>query len=150
MSEQYPPQYPGQYPGQYPDPSHPQTPYQGGSYPPPPPPPYQQQPSGYMPNPGYPMAPGYAPVGVAAAGASKLAIASLVCGIVGLCTGFASIAAVICGHMALSQIKKSGGILQGRGMAIAGLVLGYIEIAFIIVYIVIIVAAASTGNAPAQ
>ena len=103
------------------------------------------------PNPGYPAAAGYPPVGIApATGNSKLAVASLVCGILGLCTGFASIAAVICGHMALSQIKKSGNILQGRGMAIAGLVLGYIEIAFIVVYIIIVAAAASTGNVPAQ
>jgi hypothetical protein len=36
---------------------------------------------------------------------------------------FVSLAAVICGHIALSQIKKTGE--KGRGLAIAGLVLGY-------------------------
>ncbi|TDW29650.1 DUF4190 domain-containing protein [Cryobacterium psychrophilum] len=34
-----------------------------------------------------------------------------------------SLAAVICGHIALSQIKKTGE--KGRGLAIAGLVIGY-------------------------
>ncbi|MDH6237976.1 DUF4190 domain-containing protein [Cryobacterium sp. CG_9.6] len=35
-----------------------------------------------------------------------------------------SLAAIICGHIALSQIKKTGE--KGRGLAIAGLVLGYV------------------------
>jgi hypothetical protein len=61
-----------------------------------------------------------------------LAIASLVCGIVGLCSGIAGIAAVICGHIALSQIKQSNGMQQGRGLAIAGLVTGYIGIAIMV------------------
>jgi ABC-type spermidine/putrescine transport system permease subunit II len=37
---------------------------------------------------------------------------------------FVSLAAVITGHIALSQIKKTGE--KGRGLAIAGLVLGYL------------------------
>lgn len=37
---------------------------------------------------------------------------------------FISLGAVICGHIALSQIKKTGE--NGRGLALAGLVLGYI------------------------
>jgi len=41
---------------------------------------------------------------------------------------FVSLAAVICGHIALSQIKKTGE--KGRGLAIAGLVLGYAGIIF--------------------
>jgi len=36
---------------------------------------------------------------------------------------FVSLAAIICGHIALNQIKKTGE--KGRGLAIAGLVLGY-------------------------
>jgi uncharacterized protein DUF4190 len=84
-------------------------------------------------------APGYAPVGVASQGNSGLAIASLILGIVGLCTGIAGIAAVICGHMALNQIKRSGEVIQGRGLAIAGLVLGYLEIAGMVVWGLLIV-----------
>ncbi len=51
-----------------------------------------------------------------------LAIASLVLSF------FVSIAAVICGHVALARIKRSGGTLTGEGMAIAGLVIGYVGI----------------------
>jgi hypothetical protein len=64
---------------------------------------------------------------------SGLAIASMVCGIVGYVTcyfvGILGIPAVICGHMALSQIQNSAVPMSGRGMAIAGLVLGYLGIA---------------------
>jgi hypothetical protein len=38
-------------------------------------------------------------------------------------TGFGGIAGVITGHVSLAQIKKSGE--RGRGLAIAGLVIGY-------------------------
>jgi hypothetical protein len=51
-----------------------------------------------------------------------LAVASLVLGILWLCW-LGSVLAVIFGHVALAQIKKTGA--AGRGLAIAGLVLGY-------------------------
>ena len=55
-----------------------------------------------------------------------LAIWSLVLGLaVFLCYILAAVPAIICGHIALSKIKKSSGRLKGRGMAIAGTVLGY-------------------------
>jgi hypothetical protein len=41
------------------------------------------------------------------------------------------ILAVIFGHIALSKIKRSGGMLGGRGLAIGGLVTGYISLALI-------------------
>jgi len=54
---------------------------------------------------------------------SGLAIASLACGIGGLCTaGLASIAGVILGIIALKKIGRSGGQVTGRGLAIAGLI----------------------------
>jgi competence protein ComGC len=60
---------------------------------------------------------------------SGLAIASLVLGIVGFCSaGLTAIPAVICGHMALSQIGKSAGRQTGGGMAISGLVTGYLSL----------------------
>ena len=46
-----------------------------------------------------------------------------------------SILAVIFGHVALSQIKRSMGALTGRGMAIAGLVLGYLGIATLVGFV---------------
>ena len=64
---------------------------------------------------------------------SGLAIWSLVLGILSLfCFSvLAGIPAVICGHMALSRIKRSVGFLQGNGLAIGGLVTGYLSIALI-------------------
>lgn len=44
---------------------------------------------------------------------------------------FSAIPAVICGHMAISRINRSGGREGGRGMAVAGLVIGYLMIAAI-------------------
>ncbi|MET0263217.1 MAG: DUF4190 domain-containing protein [Rariglobus sp.] len=60
---------------------------------------------------------------------SGLAITSLVLGVIGLIAFIPALPAVICGHIACSNIKSSGGKQTGRGMAIAGLVLGYIIIA---------------------
>ena len=56
---------------------------------------------------------------------SSKAIASLTCGIFFIFPPFA-IAAIILGHLSLSQIRKSGGRFAGNGLAIAGLVLGYL------------------------
>lgn len=69
---------------------------------------------------------------------SGLAIASLICGIVGLVLcmffpGIPNIAAVICGHMALSRIRNSPVPIEGRGMAIAGLITGYVGIGMIVI-----------------
>ncbi|GAA5477368.1 GYF domain-containing protein [Haloferula helveola] len=76
---------------------------------------------------------GYSPVPVVPN--SGMAIASLVCGISSLVLLFscfvgilAGIPAVICGHMALKQIKEAELPMGGRGMAIAGLVTGYVTI----------------------
>ncbi|WP_395751867.1 DUF4190 domain-containing protein [Prosthecobacter sp.] len=64
---------------------------------------------------------------VASQGTSGLAIASLICGILVFLTfGLAGLPAVILGHLGLSKIRKSGGALKGSGMAIAGLVMGYL------------------------
>jgi hypothetical protein len=70
---------------------------------------------------------------------SGLAIGSLVCGILELFTlGFAAIPAVILGHLARNQIRRTGE--RGDGMAIAGLVLGYLGIG---IWTLIIIALAS-------
>jgi hypothetical protein len=54
-----------------------------------------------------------------------MAIASLILGILFVLFPL-SIPAVVFGHIALSQIKRSAGRLGGAGLAIAGLVLGYL------------------------
>ena len=68
-----------------------------------------------------------------------IAIASLICGILSwVCAGpLAAIPAAITGHMALGRIKRSAGALAGRGMAIAGLILGYTSIVALIAAIVL-------------
>jgi hypothetical protein len=56
-----------------------------------------------------------------------LAIWALVLGLLGFfcCGPFGAIPAIVCGHSAVSKIGHDPG-LQGRGMAITGLVLGYL------------------------
>jgi hypothetical protein len=58
---------------------------------------------------------------------SGLAVSSLVLGLLGVCCPVfaASLAAVICGHLAFGKIKKDSS-LTGGGLAVAGLVLGYL------------------------
>ena len=82
--------------------------------------------------------PGPLPIGPA--DTSGKAIASLICG---LFTWIfpAAVAAIILGHVSLSEIGRSAGRLKGRGMAIAGLVLGYAGL-FFIPFILIIAAIA--------
>lgn len=85
------------------------------------------------------------PVAAAAPKTNGLAIASLVLGIVWI-YWIGSILAVIFGHVALSQIKKSNGTQGGRGMAIAGLVLGYIGLAMIVLFIVIVIVGTTVSS----
>ncbi|MFL6389425.1 MAG: DUF4190 domain-containing protein [Terriglobales bacterium] len=62
------------------------------------------------------------------------AIASMVLGIASfvLCLSFlAGIPAIILGHISRSKIRKNMGRLQGDGMALTGLILGYISLLFI-------------------
>lgn len=91
--------------------------------------PYAAQPYPVQPYPGQPF--------VAPRPSSGLALAALICGIAGILVvpfGFwiivpmlVPIAAVVLGHMALSQLKKRPD-LGGKGMAIAGLIMGYVPV----------------------
>lgn len=74
---------------------------------------------------------------------SGKAIASLICGILFFMVPSA-LAAVILGHISLSEIRKSAGRLTGQGMAITGLVLGYLGLA--IIPIALIIAAIAIPN----
>lgn len=126
--------------------------------PPPPPPPWygSQQPpgGGYRPrqSPGYgyppplpprygypPPAPGYDYPSPRLT--DRLATASLVLGIVGVVVslftfGIPSILAVVFGHLSLSQIRRNPS-QEGRGLAIAGLVLGYLVLAGLVLVVII-------------
>jgi peptidyl-prolyl cis-trans isomerase B (cyclophilin B) len=89
-------------------------------------PPYAEYPAadqhGY--GPGYP-----APPQPPARPTNSLAVAALICGVV-----FAPLG-IIFGHMSLSQIKRSGE--EGRGMAIAGLVIGYLIVVGTVILVVL-------------
>lgn len=83
---------------------------------------------------------------------SNKALASLICGLLFLCAP-ASIAAVVLGHLALVDIKRSAGRMSGQGLAIAGLVMGYLGIALIAIYMVVMMFAvrnAMRQNVPAN
>lgn len=99
-----------------------------------------QNPNSYPAAPPAPAAP-YAPYPAQKSGTNVLAIIALVGAFV------FPLAGVICGHIALSQIKRTGE--SGRGLAIAGLIIGYVYIAFIVLAIILTVVgalfAASTG-----
>jgi hypothetical protein len=68
-----------------------------------------------------------------------LAVASLVASFFWV-GWFGSFLGVIFGHIALSQIKQSGGRQTGSGLAVAGLVLGYIELAFLALWVLVVLA----------
>jgi hypothetical protein len=65
-----------------------------------------------------------------------LAIASLACGLAQFAFGpLATIPAIVCGHLARSQIKRTAE--QGAGLALAGLILGWAAVILGIVAIVV-------------
>lgn len=76
-----------------------------------------------------------------------LAIWNLVLGILGLTCFwlFTGIPAVICGHLAYSRIRRSAGALSGEGVALGGLITGYISIALSI-FIIPLLAAIAIPN----
>ena len=145
---------PGAYSGgAEPAPYTPYTPYgeqppQQGGEPttaygaPQPPPPYQPYPPQYQPYqgqyqpgaapayPGYPGYPGYPPQYVSGMNPTNaLAIASFVCSLAGILVTGLGIVGIILGHIALGQIKRSNGYERGHGYAVAGLIIGYAELA---------------------
>lgn len=65
------------------------------------------------------------------------AIASMVLGIVSIisCGILTAIPAVICGHIAKKKIRNDAENLQGDGMALSGLIMGYIVIGISILVI---------------
>ena len=67
-----------------------------------------------------------------------LSIISLVLSLLGVLATFiipivAQIAAIICGHIARSQIRRSGGAETGSGMALAGLIISYLSLTFSVI-----------------
>jgi len=108
--------------------------------PPPPQPPYgyapQAQPPTQYPPAYYPPAPKRT---------NGLAIASMVLGIVWI-YWIGSVLAVIFAFVAKKQIRESNGAQGGDGMATAGLVLGFIGVATFVIFMIILIAAASNSS----
>jgi type II secretion system protein G len=73
-----------------------------------------------------------------------VAVASLVLGILGfvLLGPLGAIPAVICGHIAKSKIKRDPEHLTGDGMALAGLIMGYVQIGLMVVMVPLMAAIA--------
>ncbi|MEV4385404.1 DUF4190 domain-containing protein [Micromonospora sp. NPDC049580] len=117
------------------NPYAPVDPYAGGQLPP-----GAYAPPGYPPNPGY----GYPPPPKT----NGLAIAALVLALAGLTTcGITGPIGAILGHVAQKQIRVSGE--GGEGMAKAGIIVGWIITALMVLgiafYVVAIVFAVTTG-----
>ena len=72
---------------------------------------------------------------------STLAVVSLVAGILGwtLLPLIGSLGAIIAGHMARGEIRRSAGTIDGDGYAIAGLVLGWGSVIVSIVGVLLVV-----------
>ena len=104
--------------------------------------------------PAYGAAPAYAaPYGYAGPKTNTLAIVSLISSLVGLLIIplIGSVAGIITGHMSLGQIKQTGE--QGRGMALAGTIMGYIGLAFVVLgtivflaFLPLLIASVNTGT----
>ncbi|MEO6925570.1 MAG: DUF4190 domain-containing protein [Rhodanobacter sp.] len=86
-----------------------------------------------------------------AAPTSSLAVVSLVFGILAWCVlpFVGAIVAIICGHLARSEIRRSSldQRQDGDGMAVAGLVLGYVQLAFSVLVIFLVIAVLFFGLA---
>jgi hypothetical protein len=79
---------------------------------------------------------------------NSMAIASLVLGLAEFATfGITAIPAIICGHVARAQMRRTG--QRGDGMAVAGLALGYAAVALFVIGLIAVglIAARNSGTA---
>jgi preprotein translocase subunit SecG len=74
-----------------------------------------------------------------------MAIASMVCGILWM-YWLGSILALVFGYVAKSQIDKSHGTQTGRGMAVAGIVLGWVGVGFLVLFILLAIVSSATSD----
>lgn len=87
------------------------------------------------PPPPPPPAPSPEPAYVQQQGTNGFGVASLVLGILWI-FWLGSALALVFGYIALGQIKKSGNRQGGKGLAIAGIVLGWIGVAVLLLTLV--------------
>lgn len=133
-------------------PSYPQSGYPPPGFPPLPPPVYGTPgyPAPYPGAVGYGYAPGYPndPYDpyrqLKTPGTNGKAIAALVTSIAGLlCCGLPSIAGIILGIIAMRETKRTG--QDGFGLAVAGVAIGSVVLALVVVYFVFVVVLAASG-----
>jgi uncharacterized membrane protein YvlD (DUF360 family) len=77
---------------------------------------------------------------------SSTAIVSLVFGILAyfILPILGALVAVICGHVAMSEINNSNGLVKGKGLATAGLIMGYVQLGLFVVVIAALLLLAPT------
>jgi hypothetical protein len=75
-----------------------------------------------------------------------MAVASLVLGILWI-YWIGSVLALIFGYIARQQINQAQGMQQGRGMATAGIVLGWIGVGFLILFMLLGILGMATSPA---
>lgn len=79
---------------------------------------------------------------------NTLAVLSLAFGIAGwtLLPLVGAVVAIVCGHMGRSEIRRAQpGTVDGDGLAVAGLVLGYTQVAFAVACMVFVIAFLAFG-----
>jgi hypothetical protein len=135
----YPADYPPLPPAVYPSPYA--APYPS-PYPPPTGYPYPPAYPGYAVDPYDPYRPTKPP------GTNGKAIASLVTSLAGLMLcGLPSIAGIILGIVAMRETKRTG--QDGFGLAVAGLAIGSVVVALVVLYIAfVVIVAAGAGSGP--
>ncbi|QYH35388.1 DUF4190 domain-containing protein [Salinibacterium sp. M195] len=79
------------------------------------------------------------PAGAPVAKWNVLSIVSIATSVLGF-----GLVGVITGHIAMSQIKKTGE--QGKVLAIIGLIWGYLAIVIVIIFAIVTIAAAVAGS----
>lgn len=76
---------------------------------------------------------------------SGLAIASLILSIASIIIGpFGFIPGIVCGHLAKKKIRLNKSELKGEGLALSGLIIGYIFLALFTLFILFVVGMALT------
>jgi len=93
----------------------------------------------------------YQPSYRSAPATSTLAVVSLVFGILAWCVlpFFGAVVAIVCGHLARSEIRNSHPEHrpEGDGMAVAGLVLGYVQLLLSVLFVSLVIAVLFFGFA---
>ncbi|MDE2149868.1 MAG: DUF4190 domain-containing protein [Gammaproteobacteria bacterium] len=73
----------------------------------------------------------------------RTSVAAVLSMVFGILTWFAlplvgAVIAVICGHVARAEIRNSGGSIDGDGLAVAGLVLGWLNLGFALLIVLLV------------